>query len=320
MPATLLAPGLLDVDAAALASDATLRRVAARATAAAVDDGESELLRLLGLPAMAAAPLAALGAGLEVGSDWVARADPVTTLVTHDDVRIVARVDDLDEPEARALRILLDRHFADDGLAFAAARRDAWFVRSARPHALEAAPLATVVGRPLRDRLPGGSDAARWRRWWTEVQMLLHEHPLGLRATAPVHALWFASGATLPRPLPIAPACFATAMRHGDVLRGLARTHGATAHAADAPPTAAGTNAPCAIVADPVVSAQSFASLTSRVLPPLLAALDHGAIDRLDLIGSGRQRAARWTLRRAGLAARLFPGRADFVAPAGDET
>ena len=87
-------------------------------------DLDSALIACAGIDAPVA-PLAALGAGLDVGTRWVARADPVSVDVGRDDVRIRARVDDLDADEAHALASLLRTHFADDGIAFACARSDA---------------------------------------------------------------------------------------------------------------------------------------------------------------------------------------------------
>ena len=58
----------------------------------------------------------------------------------------------------------------------------------------------------------------------TEVQMLLHDHPLARRHGKPVHGVWFSGGGVLPKPAGI-PAfeARAAAGRDGDVLRGLAR-------------------------------------------------------------------------------------------------
>jgi hypothetical protein len=319
MPLALLVPGLLDVDAAALASCAPLARVAALGEAQAVDDAESELLRVLDIPA-AVAPLAALGAGVDVGGDWVARADPVSTVVSHEDVRIVGRVDDLAEDETTALIALLDRHFADDALAFVAPRADALFVRSRAPHEVATPPLAAVVGRPLRERLPSGPDARRWRRWWTEVQMLLHEHPLAAREPSPVNALWFSGAGTLPAPPVRALATFAGVQRSGDVVRGLARlqvrTTAPLAAAGDA--TQRDADGDVAIVVDPVADARDAARCAEAILAPLLAALERGRIDRFVLVAGGRTGAARWDLRRPTLVRRLFRRAGRFVPPARD--
>ncbi|MDH4181504.1 MAG: hypothetical protein OEV46_05790 [Betaproteobacteria bacterium] len=316
MPLVLFVPGLLDVDADALAACAPLSRVAARSRGERADDADAAMLQALGTEA-AVAPLAALGAGLDAGGDWIARADPVTTLVTHEDVRIVARVDDLADDEVLALRALLDRHFAGDGLAFAAPRPDAWFVRSRVPHAVAFMPLAAAIGRALRERLPTGADAARWRRWWTEIQMLLHGQPVAARERAPVDALWFSGAGTLPRQR-IAPLdARATAARAGDVARGLALLAGT--QAAPLREWCPGSAATQVVVVDPV-DAGSLPSFAETMLAPALAALDRGAFDRLVLIAKGRDGAARWTIGRARLLDRVLRRSSPFTVPPRDAT
>ena len=61
------------------------------------------------------------------------------------------------------------------------------------------APLWRTANRPLDDHLPQGPRGAEWRRWLTEAQMLLHEHPLNAnreaRGLRPLNALWLAGGA-----------------------------------------------------------------------------------------------------------------------------
>ncbi|NBU58909.1 MAG: hypothetical protein EBS23_03880 [Betaproteobacteria bacterium] len=67
------------------------------------------------------------------------------------------------------------------------------------------APLWRIAGRPLDDHLPQGPRGAEWRRWLTEAQMVLHEHPLNAtreaRGLRPLNALWLAGGeAAAPAP------------------------------------------------------------------------------------------------------------------------
>ena len=67
------------------------------------------------------------------------------------------------------------------------------------------APPWRTAGRPLDDHLPQGPRGAEWRRWLTEAQMLLHEHPLNAereaRGLRPLNALWLSGGAiAAPRP------------------------------------------------------------------------------------------------------------------------
>lgn len=60
-------------------------------------------------------------------------------------------------------------------------------------------PVWRTAGRPLDAHLPDGPRGPEWRRWLTEAQMLLHEHPLNAdreaRGLRPLNALWLAGGA-----------------------------------------------------------------------------------------------------------------------------
>jgi len=239
MELVLVAPGLLALAPEALARDATLARIAGAAEPIVVDDLDQALLGALDIGAPAA-PLAALGAGMAAAGRFVIRADPVTMQVTHDDVRIVARVDDLDVREAETLVTLLDAHFGAEGLTFLAPRLDAWFAASDPRQEIATTPLDAAIGRTLRPCLPTGADAARWRRWLNEAQMLLHEHALGARAH-PVNGLWFSSGGALADPSARSasrgrsskapPHVWAAPGREGDVARGIARLAGCEAAA-----------------------------------------------------------------------------------------
>src|SRR5690606_6966891 len=62
-----------------------------------------------------------------------------------------------------------------------------------------------VVGSDVAGALPSGAEAARWRRALTEVQMLLHEHPVNQRREArgelAVNSVWLWGGGRRP-PVP----------------------------------------------------------------------------------------------------------------------
>jgi hypothetical protein len=132
---------------------------------------------------------------------WLA-ADPVTLVVGRDDVQLAAVVDDLARADAEALIATLNAHFAADGLAFVAPRPDAIFVGVATRPRLSTHPLASTSGRSLRTLLPEGPDRGAWRRWQSEIQMLLHEHPVNVEreriGRPPANSLWFSHGGTMP--------------------------------------------------------------------------------------------------------------------------
>jgi hypothetical protein len=155
-------------------------------------------------------PLAAIrvcALGIDPGEAYWLAADPVTFAVGRDDVRLAGVVDDLSRDDADALVATLNAHFAADGLAFVAPAPDAFFACVATRPALSTHALSEAAHHALRDLSPQGPDGAAWRRWQSEIQMLLFDHPVNVRregdGLAPVHSVWFSCGGTLPpRPTP----------------------------------------------------------------------------------------------------------------------
>ena len=322
MQLTLALPGLLAHSPEALATIEVLSHVAARSTVGSNPDLDTAIVNALGMDT-AIAPLAALGAGVDVAQRWVIRADPVTMTAGQDAVFLNGRVDDLGADEAAALHHLLSTHFASDGLVFEAPRPDTWFVLSAQPFAIDATPFGAAIGRSLRTRLPVGPDAAVWRRWFTEVQMLLHEHALSMRPQHPVNALWFAGGGSVSvasgHP---AIRAFAPDTRDADVVKGLALLAGCVAE-------------PLVPVADIVASAHPLDRLVvmlDRVrgandldairgdLDAAWLALQRGKLDALILVADdGAARAASWHAARPTWWQRMHHGRARFAVPPADD-
>ena len=148
------------------------------------------------------APIRLAALGIDPRDAFWLAADPVTLVVGRDDVQLAAVVDDLARADAEALLATLNAHFGADGLAFVAPRPDAIFVRVATRPRLVTHPLTSASGRPLRKLLPEGPDAGAWRRWQSEIQMLLHEHPVNLArersGRPPANSLWFSHGGTMP--------------------------------------------------------------------------------------------------------------------------
>ena len=313
MRVTLAVPDLLAADRAALARSAPLARVAAYAAAAptAATDLAAALIAAAGLPAdTPLAPLAAAGAGAATGDAYVLRADPVALVAGRDDVLLAGRVDDLADADAAALVAALNAHFAPDGLVFHAPRADAWFVAvrgDARP---ETTPLPAVRGA-IGAHLPRGPHRAVWRRWLSEMQMLLHEHPVNAareaRGQAGVTGIWISDGGTLPGgAFAHASAFFAPPGRAGDVARGLARTAGADAAPVPAGYAALAAGTDVIVVLPPLSAAGALPALEHAWLAPALAALERGSLAQLTLIASERDAAAwTWTAARPPVTRRI---------------
>lgn len=299
----LVIPGL----AAAVRADPAraphvLARLAALGGLEEIDgDPDRVILQWSGAaPGVALAPLAALGAGFDPGERYVLRADPVALVAGRDDVLCAGRVDDLTGDDAAALRDTLAAHFGADGLAFHVPRPDAWFITAAAHVPVDTTALAQVTG-PLQPHLPAGPNGKTWRRWLSEMQMLLHAHPVNAareaRGQLPVTGIWIAEGGTFAAPAVTATLeVHATRDRAGDVARGLARCAGGVARPLP-PAWSASAASDALVVLDPLADDAALSRAARAWLEPATAALVRGGLDELIVAGDGGGRTQRWRAR-----------------------
>jgi len=121
------------------------------------------------------AGLTALIDGLPAQSAYWLRADPVHLQLHRDRMAVLAAPAlQLTQDEADALSATLNAHFVGETLHIQAVQPARWYVTC--PAGLERAlpPPSRVAGRAL----PGEPLPAPWHRRLTEIQMLLHEHPV----------------------------------------------------------------------------------------------------------------------------------------------
>ena len=95
----------------------------------------------------------------------------------------------------------------DDGIRFFAPEPARWFARVEHAPRLVTFPPEAALGAPLVPYLAAGPDAARWRRWQSEMQMLLFEHAVNFSreqsGRAAVDSVWlWGGGALVPRDAP----------------------------------------------------------------------------------------------------------------------
>jgi len=151
-------------------------------------------------------PIAAvtcLADGGEGDRGWWLRADPVNLQadlrqVLLSDARRLA----IEPAEALALTAELNHTFGAEGVTFAALHPERWYVRLNADPGVRTHPLPTVVGRDINTLLPYGDGSGRWHSWLTEIQMLLHSHPVNQAREAagrlPINSIWFWGEGTLP--------------------------------------------------------------------------------------------------------------------------
>ena len=235
MQLTLVLPNLLDAAPAALAA------ADAPALARLLSTAAPPVLEPEGLLAIACAgvgiakqndwpvaPWLARAAGIDPGGRYWMCAEPVTLEVGRDEVRLAGVVSDLDADESTALVSSLRAHFASDGMEFVERGPGRWWVMLAEPQRLETSPPDAALRKPLIAYLPRGADAARWRRWQSEMQMLLFEHPVNhareSSGRSAVNYVWMWGGGTLRAADPA--AAVAAVFTQAALLRDLARAVG----------------------------------------------------------------------------------------------
>jgi len=250
------------------------------------------------------APIRLAALGVDPGAAYWLAADPVTLTVGRSDVRLAGLVDDLSRGAADALVATLNAHFAGDGLMFVAPRPDAFFVRAATGTRLATHPPRAALGRPLHQLLPGGADATAWRRWQSEIEMLLHEHPVNLEreraGQLPANSVWFSCGGTMPQP-PVPAVAMRTFAPPG-IAAALAAHAGSPArplpgHLGLAREHAGGAES--IVVA--LEGALDVAALERSWAAPARDALAGGALDSVTLLADDRGDAVVWRARRPGL-------------------
>lgn len=230
------------------------------------------------------APVMRSGASGEPATGFWLRAQPIhfaagldrlTTVVLQGGGR-------MNETERALLDPVLNEHLQSSGFEMHASM-DEWLLRSEQPLQVQTVSPEFAAANPRAEILPQGRDAGGLRRLMTEMQMLLHEHPVNAqrqaRGVPTINAVWFHGEGMLsdvtPVPLPRA---------YGDdlYLRGIYRLHDQAvgAQPADAAALLSAVQAPTVAVID----VPDLDALETRWLAPLTRALWSGSISRLALL------------------------------------
>ncbi|OED39758.1 hypothetical protein AB833_14180 [Chromatiales bacterium (ex Bugula neritina AB1)] len=131
---------------------------------------------------------------LEAGK-FVLRTDPVYQQMDINNAILADQsIIDIEHSEALEFIQTLNRHFDADGLEFGMTHPGRWYCRF--PHSLdiETISLSQAAGRDVAMVRPVGEDSRKWRGKLTEIEMLLHEHPVNEARAASgkvaINSLW----------------------------------------------------------------------------------------------------------------------------------
>jgi hypothetical protein len=123
-------------------------------------------------------------------------ADPVSLRADRDQVFLTHPASiQIQHDEADALIAAFNQLFDDDGMElWRSTNTNHWYLRSEQPWQLITTPLDGAEMRTIRELLPQGEDAQRWRKVLTEVEMLFYTHPVNQqrveRGAPLISSLW----------------------------------------------------------------------------------------------------------------------------------
>lgn len=174
-----------------------LEKILARGTASASGFNTLEDWLCHAFAAEGVAPVRAAADGLVVDEGYWLCADPVSLQLQHAQVMVQPDVM-LTPEEATALCANLNEHFAGMGLSFHAPHPRRWYARLDAVPQMVTSSLRQVAWRDAKFHQPQGTDALRWQRIATEMQMLLYAHPANqaraARGELVINSLWLWGG------------------------------------------------------------------------------------------------------------------------------
>ena len=185
--------------------------------------------------------------------------------------------------ELAQLEPTIGAHLRTAGMHLVTTSQNGWLARSERTLDVQTATPETAAAIPLEQAMPQGRAAPELRRLMTELQMLLHEHPVNVarlrRGVPEINAVWF-YGAGEIRNL----QRYALPQAFGDdlYLRGIYRLNDGEVTAA--PPDAQALLARLRSRAVAVVAADDIDALEAAWIAPLSRALAAGALARLEIV------------------------------------
>ncbi|MEZ5540890.1 MAG: hypothetical protein R3F42_02485 [Pseudomonadota bacterium] len=159
-----------------------------------------------GVPATATLPAAALSYLADSGrppARYVLRADPVHLRADQSRLHLFeGHSFFITQDEADALVAGINALQTGQDWSLRAPHPQRWYLELATAPRMHTTAPAQAAGRNIDDFLPRGEDAARWQAVLTELQMLLHDHPVNrareLRGEPVINSLWLWGGGVLP--------------------------------------------------------------------------------------------------------------------------
>lgn len=166
---------------------------------------QAQLCRQLGLleETGESLPMAKLSGNTAAQSGTTVCAAPIHLKADRDTASLIPPQQlGLDGAETDELIASINDFLKRDGIELFRETATDWFMTGLDGQELLSFPPTFLAHRNASTFLPGGEGSGHWRRLLTEIQMLLHTHPINTaresRGKLPVNSLWFWGGAALP--------------------------------------------------------------------------------------------------------------------------
>jgi len=239
----------------------------------------------LAVPEHPSAALTALANDLTSEGDWL-HAEPVHLVAGLNHLSLIELAGELQlSPQhSAACEAAVREHLQACGLRLHVLRSGRWLMQMPRRLELGAFCPAAAAANELERAMPQGADAAALRRLMTELQMLLHEHPVNqqraLQGLPAANSLWlWGNGSAEASRQPLPPA-----FGSEDYLRGIYRLHAASLQPAPASSgELLGALTGCAR-AVALLDPQPASKFEQQWLTPLVEGLRARRLARLDLV------------------------------------
>lgn len=129
-------------------------------------------------------------------------ADPIHLQADRDTAKLIpAEMLALSDQESEDLVKAINTFLLADEMVLTRRSDSGWYLSGMDASTLESFPPSFLANRNASAFLPDGKDSEQWRRLMTELQMLLHTHPVNEKRVQqgklPVNSLWFWGGAAL---------------------------------------------------------------------------------------------------------------------------
>lgn len=174
-------------------------------------------------------------------------------------------------------------HLRSSGFELLSSASGEWLVRSDRALEVQTLSPEAAASNPLDEVMPRGRDAAQLRRLMTELQMLLHEHPVSAqrvkRGVSEINAIWFYGHGAIGD---VRRSALPQAFGDDGYLRGLYRLHDHTVEPAPADARALLARMTGRAVA--VIAVEDLDTLEALWIAPLARALTLGRLAHVDLV------------------------------------